>query len=99
MIPSRMRLVKKPDGYVPKEGDWVKLVNKRPSGWNSMGEMDRYLDRVVHIKHVVGNNQFCIVEDKGYERGRREYWYFRDPDITHICTPELFDKTAPADES
>lgn len=59
-----------------KVGDKVLLKNRRGENWNSKGEMDHYMGKIVTIRSLDGNI-FTIEEDDR----KLGYWNFRYEDI------------------
>jgi hypothetical protein len=70
---------------VYKEGDWVKLVSKRPYSWNSIGLMDNFLSSIQQIKRLyihIGDHRVQFQDSK------TDGWSFRVVDIERHATPE-----------
>jgi hypothetical protein len=68
----------KPEPYKYKEGDWVKLVSKRPVEWNYVGEMDYLLGKVVQLTTV---NRLIKFKEGGM-------WAVSTENIERLATPE-----------
>lgn len=61
-----------------KEGDWVKLVSKRPDVWVS--DMDKYLGTAIKISGFYLGNRMVVVNGQD--------WYFWTKNIERLATKE-----------
>jgi hypothetical protein len=66
-------------------GDKVRLVNRRPTAWNQLGKMDKFLGEVVTIKsfHDQFNDLFTIKEEP--------WWLFHIEEIVEVI-PNIKDE-------
>ena len=74
-----------------KKGDivQVKKFTKRPTSWNSMGEMDKYMGKLVTIYYVNSNTNIRIEEDEC--RWRWEETDFVDTNEINTFTDQDFE--------
>lgn len=63
-----------------KIGDKVRLVSKRPDGWNSTGCMDKFLNKEVVLSYISPSN-ICFYNDEG--------WSYRITDIASRANIKL----------
>lgn len=69
-----------------KVGDKAKLKNRRGKNWNSEGEMDKYIGKIVTISGIqkgLFHDSFTIKEDDGQ-------WFFWPEDIAYIVKQKHF---------
>lgn len=57
------------NGVTYRVGDKVLLVNKRPFGWNSQGEMDCFLGKIITISKFYDGQNFQAKESKRWMFG------------------------------
>ena len=70
-----------------KAGDKVKLKNRRGTGWNSDGKMDKYIGKIVTVSNITLGNHFIIKEDDGREFSQ---WLFHSKDIEYVVKQKHF---------
>lgn len=74
-----------------KVGDKVLLKNERGGNWNSNGDMDKYIGKVVTVRGFIpfDTNSFYIKEDEDDEDAKSTYagrWVFGIDDIERVMT-------------
>lgn len=57
-----------------KPGDKVKIVRKRVSGMNNMGEMDKWLGKIMTVKERTVGGNIHMIEDRHEHYGSGWYW-------------------------
>lgn len=78
-----LKPVKKEEDY--RVGDWVLLVDKRPSNWNPDGKMDEYLGTIQQIRSC-GGIDYTLV---GCERSCGTPWSFqKDNFVKKVDAPK-----------
>lgn len=78
-----LKPVKKEEDY--RVGDWVLLVDKRPSNWNPDGKMDEYLGTIQQIRSCRGIDYTLV----GCERSCGTPWSFqKDNFVKKVDAPK-----------
>jgi len=71
-------------------GDVVMLVDKRPEGWSTSGDMDKYLNNIITITAI----SYGETEERSEPEGQLSFtgsssWTFRINNIACIASPEI----------